>query len=65
MNGFDNIRTGDTQQVVVPFQLPGKIGETIASVILFFQVKSLDHGTHTTIQNQDTFLQGAYRYVVS
>ena len=61
VNGFDNIRTGNTQQVVVSFQLSGEVGKTVAAVILFIQFEALDHGTHTTIQNQDTLLQGPYK----
>ena len=71
VNGFDHVRTGDTQQVVVPFQLSGEIGKTVAAIILFIEFEALDHGTHTTIQYQDTLLQRSYklffshRYVVS
>ena len=71
VNGFDHVRTGDTQQVVVPFQLSGEIGKTVAAIILFIEFETLDHGTHTTIQYQDTLLQRSYklffshRYVVS
>ena len=61
VNGFDHVRTGDTQQVVVPFQLSGEIGKTVAAIILFIEFEPLDHGTHTTIQYQDTLLQRSYK----
>jgi hypothetical protein len=49
--------TRQHQQVVVSLQGRCVISESLASIIVLFESKSLDHGAHGTIQQQNTLLQ--------
>jgi hypothetical protein len=55
VDGSDGFWARETQQVVVA--LEGRalvVGEEVAPEILLFEVQTLDHGPHSTIQNEDT-----------
>ena len=57
MNLADHLRAGHAQQVVVALQGLRKLGEPLTTIIRLRQVITLDHGPHTTIQNQDALAQ--------
>ena len=57
MDGPNNVRLRQRQQVIVTFQIRGMAGEARAAVIRFLQFIGLDYGTHGAIQDQDPGLQ--------
>ena len=56
MNRGDHLRFAEHQQVVVAFQIARPFGKAFAAEILFAQTISLDHGAHTAVQHQNTFI---------
>ena len=56
MNRGDHLRFAEHQQVVVAFQIARPVGKAFAAKILFAQTISLDHGAHTAVQHQNTFI---------
>ena len=56
MDGGDDLRFAEHQQVVVTFQIARPVGKAFAAEILFAQTISLDHGAHTAVQHQNTFI---------
>jgi hypothetical protein len=60
----DDVRAGETEQLVIAFDVAVKVGETLALAALaaearppvlgLGELKSLDHGAHGTVQNDDT-----------
>ena len=63
MDRFDHIRSGDTQQVVISFQVARPIGKLFSAIIFLGQFKSLDHRPHSPVQNQNTFFQGVQKHL--
>ncbi|MNT04950.1 hypothetical protein D3C72_1395510 [compost metagenome] len=56
MDGRDDIRFTQHQQVIVPFQVARPVGETLAAKIVFTQTIALDHGAHAAVQHQNSFI---------
>ena len=54
MNIFYYFRTSKTQQIIIPFQLPGNILKTFSTEICFRKIILLYHRTHGSIEHQDT-----------
>ena len=63
VNGLDHIRAGDAQQVVIAFQVTGPTGKLLAAIVLLSQFKPLDHRSHSSVQNQNTFFQEIQKYL--
>ena len=42
------------KQVVVPFQLSGNVAKTFPAIILFSKAEALEHGSHSSVENEDT-----------
>ena len=55
VNGFDRLRLGQDQQVVVAAQIAVKILEARAAERGLIEIEALDHGAHRTVQHQNTF----------
>ena len=50
MDPLDNIRTGDGEQVVIPFEIVAMILEPITPKIFLGQRVALDHRSHRTVE---------------
>ena len=60
MNIANNGRLCDAQQVVVALDITMPVGKALAAKILFFQLVSLNHGSHGAIEQQNARLSSAY-----
>jgi hypothetical protein len=54
---FDDGRLRQDQQVIVALQVGRPVFETFAAIIPLFQLMPLDHGSHRSVDDQDTFFQ--------
>ena len=52
-NIVHHVGTSEVEQVVVPLQLAGQVGEGFVAEILFFQPVGLNHSAHCPIQNEN------------
>ena len=57
MNVADHAGAGQRQQVVVTLEVVRPVGETLTAVLVLAQAVGLNHGTHSTVEHQDAFLQ--------
>lgn len=57
MNLQNEVRFGETEQIIVAFQVVFVVKEAGASEIRFLQLVSLDHGAHATIKHHDSLPQ--------
>ena len=53
MDLTDDLRLGQRQQVVVAFDIVGKVLESLAAIGRLVQFVVLDHRTHRAVENQD------------
>jgi hypothetical protein len=53
----DDIWSGENEQVVVAFEVPGMILESLSPVSGLVQLVGLDHGPHRPVEDHDPFLQ--------
>jgi hypothetical protein len=53
MNGFNDSRLGDAQQIVVAFLLSWGTGERNTSVIFFREMIPLNHRSHGSVEDED------------
>ena len=60
MNTFNHLRFRDAQEVIETLERLGMIRVSVATKIFFRQSKSLDHGAHGTIKNEDPALEKAF-----
>jgi hypothetical protein len=58
LDGGDDVRTAEQQQVVVTLDVARPVGKPFAAVVLFFQLIALDHRAHAAVEDQDAFLEG-------
>ncbi len=58
LDGGDDVRTAEQQQVVVTPDVARPVGKPFAAVVLFFQLIALDHRAHAAVEDQDAFLEG-------
>lgn len=65
MNAVDDVRSCDAQYVVVSFQTVGMIFELLTSEVFFLKVPLLDHGPHSTVQDQNPLLHEAPELIVN
>ena len=54
----DDLRLGQQQQVVVALDVARPVGETLATVVRFFQPIALDHGAHAAVEDEDALREG-------
>ncbi|GCM80792.1 hypothetical protein ExPUPEC79_01980 [Escherichia coli] len=52
----DHFRFAEHQQVVVAFEIAWPVGKAFTTKIGFVQSIALDHGAHTAVQHQNTFI---------
>ena len=45
----DQVWLCDGQQIIISFQILGKILESITTIVAFTKTRALDHGSHTAI----------------
>src|ERR1044072_9494218 len=57
MNAFNDVGLSKHQKVVVAFEVAGPIFKTFSPVIGFFKLMALDHGSHSAVNDQDSFLK--------
>ena len=57
MDGLDDFRLGDHQQVVVAFEVAMPIGKTCAAIVGLGQLVALHHGAHRAIEDEDALLE--------
>ncbi len=57
VNGADQLRLGQAEQVIVTAQLLRPVVKSRAAVVLLGQIMGLDHGAHRAVQQQDAVLQ--------
>ena len=57
MDSGDDVRFRQDQQVVIAFEIGSPVGKALAAIIRFFKTIALDHGSHTAIKHQNTFIQ--------
>lgn len=65
VNAEDDVRLCDAQNVIVSFQTVGMIFKLFTSEIFFLKVPLLDHGSHSTVQNQNPLLQECPELIVN
>ncbi len=53
VDGPDDVRAGDPQEVVVPLQRLRVVGPPLAAEVRLIQLVALDHGPHGPVQHQD------------
>ncbi len=58
LDGLDDVRAAEQQQVVVALHVARPVCEALAAVVLFLQLVALDHGAHAAVEDQDALLQG-------
>ncbi len=56
MDSGDHFRFAEHQQVVVAFEIAWPVGKAFTTKIGFVQSIALDHGAHTAVQHQNTFI---------
>ena len=57
VNGLDDLRLGQGQQVIITLQVARPVGKARPPIVPFGQLIGLDHGPHGAIQKQDAFGQ--------
>ncbi len=57
VDGANDLRFGQTEEIVVARKVAGMVGEPLASEIGFAEVVALYHGAHGAIHDQNPLLQ--------
>ena len=53
MNALDNLWLSQYQKVIIAFEVRSPIYKAFTTIIFFFELVTLNHGTHRTIDNKD------------
>ena len=59
----DDGRLGQDQQVVVPLEILGEVGEALAAIVGLRELVALDHGAHAAVQDEDAALEKGFEAV--
>ena len=57
VDGGDDVRPREDQQIVVPLQIVRMTGEARAAVVLLAEAVTLDHGPHRSFEDQDAAVE--------
>ena len=64
MNGGDDLRLREAQQVIVAAQIAAPLLESLAAKLLFAETMALNHGAHGAVENHQALREqrreGAY-----
>ena len=60
VDGAHDLRSGQTEEVIIALQRMWKIPEAIAAVTAFVETIPLDHGSHGPVDDEDTLLQCSF-----
>jgi len=53
----DDLRLRQDEQIIVPLEILGMLGEALAALIALCQAVALDHRAHRAVENHDPALE--------
>jgi hypothetical protein len=63
MNLLDNVRTCDSQKVVVAFEWNSVVSKSVTAEVRFGEVKGLYHCAHSSVKQQDALSEEGLKLI--